>query len=146
MQFGHEEKNRSRPVFIELVGVRPRGEVPYRLRGEDSYRPTGCTHKGEDSYRPFILPETPEEEETICFGRGNFRMVAPVEVSDNPGPRLLGQLGKEGLVPRFSGEACEFDNFRWEFNRYITHLEKAHRCKIPEDNKLLLDSTFAAPK
>ena len=138
LQFGHEEKNKSRPGFIELVGVRPRGEVPYRLRGEESYHPTGSTHRGEESYRPFIFPETPEEEETICFGRGNFRMVAPVEVSDNPGPNLLGQLGKEGLVPRFSGEPCEFDNFRWEFNRFITHLEKAHRCKIPEDNKLLL--------
>ena len=157
LQIGHEqnvlEKVKSRPKFIELLGVKPRGEVPFRLTnggeesfrptrstqgGEESFRPRGSNHRGEDSFRPFLLPETPEEEETVYFGRGGFRLVAPVEASENPGPNLLGQLGKEGLVPRFSGEPCEFDNFRWEFNRYITHLEKAHRCKIPEDNKLLL--------
>ena len=113
LQIGHEqnvlENVKSRPRFIELLGVRPRGEVPFRLTngGEESYRPTGSTHGGEESFRPFIFPETPEEEETVCFGRGGFRLVAPVAASEKPGPNLLSSVRQGRPLAEVLGRALQ---------------------------------------
>ena len=37
---------------------------------------------------------------------------------------VLSQLAKEAAIPKFSGEVCEFERFRWEFNRHLQKLEQ----------------------
>ena len=58
----------------------------------------------------------------------NEILVAPVDASTTPSNGYLAShLGKDGSIPKFSGEPWEFDNFRWEFNRFLTKLESANK-------------------
>ena len=66
----------------------------------------------------------------------NSVMVALVEVAGAPNNGYLAShLGKEGSIPKFSGEPCDFDNFRWEFERFLTQLENAQRGKLSDEIK-----------
>ena len=67
----------------------------------------------------------------------NSVMVAPIEVAGAPNNSFLAShLGKDGSIPKFSGEPCDFDNFRWEFGRFLTQLENAQRTKFSDEIKL----------
>ena len=69
--------------------------------------------------------------------RVNSVMVAPVEVAGAPNNGYLAShLGKEWSIPKFSGEPCDFDNFRWEFERFLTQLENAQRGKLSDEIKV----------
>ena len=145
--------------FPEIPGLHLRSEIsspgqkekPLRLIQFDDYKLTGSgmvnlpLHREEGSepagfVDPFLFG--PRE-----FGSGptsqtpewgvNSVMVAPIEVAGAPNNGLLAShLGKDGSIPKFSGEPCDFDNFRWEFGRFLTQLENSQRSKFSEEIKL----------
>ena len=42
----------------------------------------------------------------------------------------LPQIVKETNMPKFSGEACDFDIFAWVFARFLDNLEEASGSKL----------------
>ena len=50
----------------------------------------------------------------------------------------LPQIVKETNMPKFSGEACDFDIFAWVFARFLDNLEEARGSKLSENEKLIL--------
>lgn len=56
---------------------------------------------------------------------------------------MLTQLLKDAAIPKFSGEPCDFDDFRWQFERHITNIESAQKEKIQESVKIaILEKTL----
>ena len=127
------------PIESAATAVPPGRTSPtshrrFRLVDFDDLKPVGDG---------LIAPLVVMEEECRSFpedqkfeGITRF-MVAPVETSGHPlnSGFLMSQLGKESVVPKFSGEPCEFDNLCWEFNRLLIQLEKANKEKIAEETK-----------
>ena len=70
---------------------------------------------------------------------GTVRRVAPVGVGrEGDSKFMLNQLFKESAIPKFSGEVCDFENFRWNFNRYLQRVEDIQGNKIKEEFKVYL--------
>ena len=76
------------------------------------------------------------EEEGCIFGNetnvGETRSVCPVGTGHAAGGSsfMLTQLLKDAAIPKFSGEPCDFDDFRWQFERHITNIESAQKEKF----------------
>ena len=124
------------PGASEVGAQDPPGLHPYRLaRPGDKPKPSGMT--------PLFTTVDLEDgtsifKEVVQSGESHRVNTIGAEKRDPHKNFILGQMVRETAVPKFSGEVCDFEHFRWAFTRYIGKLEQTQGQQLDEDIKVFI--------
>jgi hypothetical protein len=110
--------------------------LPFSFSEEALAEPTGIL----PSSVLFQFGDAGSEEGLPSEPAGEHRTVAMVEVdrAGRTSGSVVPQIIKDNMAPKFSGEPCDFEMFRWEFERFLSHFERSRPVALGEDEKLIL--------
>ena len=149
------EEISANPVDPAAVVPEPTGEgdpasssgAPVEVSPPSGFRLFTVKKPGGEAKPPNFVPLLATIDETT--GESIFAEAPPPDLVRNVAPIgadhrgshhnfILGQMIKEQVIPKFSGEVCDFEQFRWLFSRYLTKLEQTQGHPLEEDMKIFI--------